>query len=209
MRAGREVYGDRPGDGSKVKVDTLPSAGAALMASLRERIDGRIETVQADLTTLALDAIVNAANSSLLGGAGVDGAIHRGAGPELGVYCRGLGGCKTGQAKITPGFKLPAAHVIHTVGPVWQNGRANEEALLASCYRTSLAVAVENGIRTLAFPAISTGIYRFPADLAAKIAVRTVVEVVADEPELDKVVFCCFDAASLDRHVKALEALDG
>jgi O-acetyl-ADP-ribose deacetylase (regulator of RNase III) len=169
----------------------------------------RMRILQADITTLALDAIVNAANSSLLGGAGVDGAIHRGAGPELGVYCRGLGGCKTGQAKITPGFKLPAAHVIHTVGPVWQNGRANEEALLASCYRTSLAVAVENGIRTLAFPAISTGIYRFPADLAAKIAVRTVVEVVADEPELDKVVFCCFDAASLDRHVKALEALDG
>jgi O-acetyl-ADP-ribose deacetylase (regulator of RNase III) len=209
MALSREVYGDRSADGSKVKAEPFPFAGATPMASLRERINGRIETVQADLTTLALDAIVNAANSSLLGGAGVDGAIHRGAGPELGVFCRGLGGCKTGQAKITPGFKLPARHVIHTVGPVWQNGRANEEALLASCYRTSLAVAVDNGVRTLAFPAISTGIYRFPADLAAQIAVGTVVDVVADEPALEKVIFCCFDAASLDRHVRALEALDG
>ena len=150
---------------------------------------------QADITTLAVDAIVNAANSSLLGGGGVDGAIHRAAGPELVHACRLLGGCKTGQAKAMPGFRLPARHIVHTVGPVWQGGHAGEAALLASCYAQSLAVAESLGVNSLAFPAISTGIYRFPRELAAQIAVQTVA---AHAPvSLQAVVFACFDAADL------------
>ena len=154
-----------------------------------------LTAVQADITTLAVDAIVNAANSSLLGGGGVDGAIHRAAGPDLVHACRLLGGCKTGQAKATPGFRLPAQHIVHTVGPVWQGGQAGEEALLTSCYAQSLAVAESLGVRSLAFPAISTGIYRFPRELAAQIAVQTVA---AHAPcSLQTVVFACFDAADL------------
>jgi O-acetyl-ADP-ribose deacetylase (regulator of RNase III) len=165
----------------------------------------RVEVVQGDITRLALDAIVNAANASLLGGGGVDGAIHRAAGPELLDCCRALGGCDTGDAKITPGFKLPARHVIHAVGPVWRGGASNEDALLASCYRRSLEVAAQNGVGALAFPAISTGVYRFPPERAARIATRTVLDVLAREPRIDKVVFCCFDAASEARHEAALE----
>jgi len=154
-----------------------------------------LTAVQADITTLAVDAIVNAANSSLLGGGGVDGAIHRAAGPDLVHACRLLGGCKTGQAKATPGFRLPAQHIVHTVGPVWQGGQAGEEALLTSCYAQSLAVAESLGVRSLAFPAISTGIYRFPRELAAQIAVQTVAAHAS--VSLQAVVFACFDAADL------------
>lgn len=154
-----------------------------------------LSIVVADITTLALDAIVNAANSSLLGGGGVDGAIHRKAGPRLAEECRMLHGCKTGEAKITAGYNLPARHIIHTVGPVWQGGDKGEPALLERCYRNSIALAARHNLRSLAFPAISTGIYRFPAALAARIAVETTRRAVADRP-IDSVVFCCFDAAS-------------
>ena len=142
----------------------------------------QIEVLLADITTLDVDAIVNAANSSLLGGGGVDGAIHRAAGPALRAECATLGGCATGEAKITRGYQLPARHVIHTVGPVWSGGSANEDALLASCYRSSLSLARDEGLASIAFPSISTGIYGFPADRAAKIAVATVSEEMAAIP---------------------------
>ena len=173
-------------------------------------MDRRIKVVVADITTLELDAVVNAANPTLTGGGGVDGAIHRAAGPRLADYCRRLGGCQTGDAKITPGFDLPSRHVIHTVGPVWTGGDdQREEALLASCYRRSLHVAMDNGVRSLAFPAISTGVYRFPAGRAAGIAVRTVADVIFRRSEIDLVLFCCFsDAAGalVETRLKALEA---
>jgi len=159
-------------------------------------MDPRIKVVVADITTLELDAIVNAANTTLLGGGGVDGAIHRKAGPKLADYCSRLGGCQTGDAKITPGFNLPSRHVIHTVGPVWNGGGDREEELLASCYKRSLHVAMDNGVRTLAFPAISTGAYRFPAGRAAEIAVRTVTDVIKRRDEIELVLFCCFSAAA-------------
>jgi O-acetyl-ADP-ribose deacetylase (regulator of RNase III) len=151
-----------------------------------------IRVLQADITTLAVDAIVNAANESLLGGGGVDGAIHRAAGPELLAYCRGLHGCPTGQAKITPGFRLPAKWVIHTVGPVWQGGHAGEPALLAGCYRNSLALALEHAVRRIAFPSISTGVYGYPKEAAARIAVAAMREF---DSQFDEIVACCFSAA--------------
>jgi O-acetyl-ADP-ribose deacetylase (regulator of RNase III) len=159
----------------------------------------RVEAVRADITTLAVDAIVNAANSSLLGGGGVDGAIHRAAGPELVAECRGLAGCATGDAKLTGAYRLPSRFVIHTVGPVWNGGRSGEPELLADCYRHSLELAAEARARTIAFPCISTGIYGYPPELAAEVAVATVNAWVAGHPgALDRVVFCCFSAGDLD-----------
>ena len=165
----------------------------------------RLEVAVADITTLDLDAIVNAANTSLLGGGGVDGAIHRAAGPELLAECRGLGGCATGAAKITAGYRLPARHVIHTVGPVWRGG-GDEDGLLASCYRSSLALAGAHQLASIAFPAISTGVYGFPADRAAGIAVSTVITALPDTAGLQHVVFCCFDRGAAEHHEAAFRA---
>jgi O-acetyl-ADP-ribose deacetylase (regulator of RNase III) len=168
----------------------------------------RLEVVVADITTLAVDAIVNAANTSLLGGGGVDGAIHRAAGPKLLAECLTLGGCATGSAKITLGYGLPAKHVIHAVGLVWNGGGSGEDELLASCYRTALALAGDRGLRSIAFPAISTGVYRFPADRAAQIAVGTVVSEVSSDPRgIAHVVFCCFSNESAEHHINALAEL--
>ena len=163
-----------------------------------------LRALRADITALAVDAIVNAANSSLLGGGGVDGAIHRAAGPELVHECRLLGGCKTGDAKITRGYRLPARHVIHTVGPVWRGGGEGEQALLASCYRRSIALAVAHDVATLAFPSISTGIYGYPIERAAPLAVATVEEAIADAPGIREVIFCCFSAGDLAVYEEAL-----
>src|SRR5436189_4770317 len=168
----------------------------------------RLEICVADITTLAVDAIVNAANASLLGGGGVDGAIHRAAGPELIAECRTLGGCATGSAKITRGYKLRAKHVIHAVGPVWSGGKNAEPELLASCYRTALGLAAANNLHSIAFPAISTGVYRFPADLAARIAVGTAVsEISANAHGIDRVVFGCFSNESAEHHINAFTEL--
>jgi len=168
----------------------------------------QLAVLVADITTLDVDAIVNAANRSLLGGGGVDGAIHRAAGPELLAECCTLGGALTGEAKITRGYRLPAKHVIHAVGPVWHGGTADEESLLASCYRRSLALAAEHRLSSIAFPAISTGVYRFPADLAARIAVGTVAsELAAPGHRLTRVVFCCFSSESARHHGAAFTEL--
>ena len=164
----------------------------------------KIEIIQGDITKQAVDAIVNAANCSLLGGGGVDGAIHRAAGPELLAECRTLHGCETGRAKITKGYRLPAKHVIHTPGPVWRGGRHNEDALLSSCYRSCLTLAAENGCKTVDFPSISTGVYSFPLERAAGIAIRTIGECLAGYPELERVRMVCFDSRTKAAYDAAL-----
>ncbi|HEU0016766.1 MAG TPA: O-acetyl-ADP-ribose deacetylase [Methyloceanibacter sp.] len=166
----------------------------------------RIEIVEGDITRLDVDAIVNAANNMLAPGGGVCGAIHRAAGPELAEACAELGGCDTGEAKITPGFRLPARYVIHTVGPVWGGGERGEDRLLANCYRNSLALAAGHGLTSIAFPAISTGIFGFPPDRAAHIAVGTVRDALPDFPSIERVIFCCFGRESRAHHETALAA---
>ena len=164
-----------------------------------------VEAIQADITTLAVDAIVNAANSSLLGGGGVDGAIHRAAGPELLDECRALGGCQTGEAKATAGYRLSARYVIHTVGPVWSDGSSGEPEQLASCYRRSFEVADELLVTSIAFPGISTGIYGFPPELAAPIAIRTVREAGLTGTSVESVIFCCFSDSDLSLYQSLLD----
>lgn len=166
-------------------------------------LDSRISIIQGDITRLDVDAIVNAANRSLLGGGGVDGAIHRAAGPELLKACRPLGGCATGQAKITPGFRLPADYVIHTVGPVWSGGSQSEAELLASCYRQSLALAREHGLKTIAFPAISTGVYGYPLDQAAQIAMQTVQTFLQSDTQIEAVYLVCFGQRAYEVYEQA------
>ena len=165
----------------------------------------RLDVIVADITTLSVDAIVNAANTSLLGGGGVDGAIHRAAGPELVAECRTLHGCATGDAKITLGYRLPARHVIHAVGPVWHGGSQGEDEVLASCYRRAIGLCQAHGLASIAFPAISTGAYRFPADRAAKIAVTAVIDALAAAPSIVNVIFCCFSEDSARLHREALD----
>jgi len=172
-----------------------------------ENLKKRIEVVEGDITKQRVDAIVNAANTTLLGGGGVDGAIHRAAGPELLEECRALGGCPTGQAKITKGYKLPAQWVIHTVGPVWRDGRHGEEELLASCYRNSLALAEQNRVRSIAFPSISTGAYGFPLERAARIAVTEIEKFLEQNSSLEKVVLVCFGRSAFDIYREALNEI--
>ena len=167
----------------------------------------RIDVILGDITKVEVDAIVNAANKTLLGGGGVDGAIHRAAGPELLEECRQLKGCETGQAKITKGYRLPAKHVIHTVGPIWQGGDANEDELLASCYRSSLMLAVENNVKTIAFPSISTGAYGFPVKRAADIAIREIARLLEENNSIEKVLMVCFDEKTMKAYSEALSKL--
>lgn len=172
------------------------------------RIRSRVLVVRGDITEQHVDAIANAANSTLLGGGGVDGAIHRAAGPELLAECRTIGGCRTGDAVITRGYRLPAKYVIHTVGPVWRGGNAGEAELLASCYRSSLKLAAEHGVRTLAFPSISTGAYGYPVSQAAQIAIRAVTDYLHTDPSIDEVRFVCFDERTFDAYERALSTTD-
>jgi O-acetyl-ADP-ribose deacetylase len=166
-----------------------------------------IEVINADITTLAVDAIVNAANESLLGGGGVDGAIHRAAGPELLKECRTIGGCPTGEARLTKGYRLPAKYVIHTVGPVWHGGTHGEDEFLAACYRHSMSLALRTKIRSIAFPAISTGVYSFPIDRAARNAATETYRFLETYPEFDRVIFCCFGAEATTEYQKAVHAV--
>ena len=167
----------------------------------------KIEIIRSDITKQNVDAIVNAANTSLLGGGGVDGAIHRAAGPELLEYNKKLGGCPTGEVKLAPGFNLPAKYVIHTVGPVWNGGEKNEDNLLANCYKNSLSLAVEKNFNSIAFPSISTGVYRFPLERAVNIALSEVKKFLAENDELEKIVFVCFDEITKDTYVKTYERI--
>ena len=167
-------------------------------------VTDRMAILEGDITRQAVDAIVNAANTTLLGGGGVDGAIHRAAGPELLAECRTLGGCPTGQAKITEGYRLPAKFVIHTVGPIWHGGDRGEDELLASCYRNPLALAVKHGVRTIAFPSISTGAYGFPMDRAARIAVAEIRKFLEHDSSIGKVILVCFGRAAVRAHEAAL-----
>ncbi|PJF31548.1 MAG: O-acetyl-ADP-ribose deacetylase [Candidatus Thermofonsia Clade 1 bacterium] len=164
--------------------------------------DPRIEIIEGDITKLAVDAIVNAANTSLLGGGGVDGAIHRAAGPQLLEACRKLGGCPVGEARLTEGYQLPARYVIHTVGPIWQGGNNNEDALLASAYRSSLALAVQHGVRSIAFPSISTGAYGFPMERAIPIALNTVQAFLEHDQTLQRVIMVCFGRDAYEQYLR-------
>ena len=168
---------------------------------------GRLEIIEGDITKLDVDAIVNAANKSLLGGGGVDGAIHRAAGPKLLEETRTLGGCETGEAKITLGYDLPAKHVIHTVGPVWHGGKSREDELLANCYRNSLGLAVESGLKSIAFPAISTGVYGFPIERATEIAICEIKKFMESDSTLEKVACCCFGQRDYDIYTKTAEEI--
>jgi O-acetyl-ADP-ribose deacetylase (regulator of RNase III) len=170
--------------------------------------DMRLQIIEGDITTLSVDAIVNAANSSLLGGGGVDGAIHQAAGPELLAECRTLGGCPPGQARITGGYNLPARYVIHTVGPIWRGGGQGEVETLTQCYRNSLALAIEHNIRSIAFPSISTGVYGFPIRRASRIALRTILGILDYNPTLESVLCVCFSRADYDEYVAARAAVD-
>jgi len=165
----------------------------------------RIEVIEGDITRLAVDAIVNAANTTLRGGGGVDGAIHRAAGPELKEECRTLGGCPTGEARITKGYRLPAKHVLHTVGPVWRDGQHREDELLANCYRNSLALAAKHDLKTIAFPAISTGVYGFPLDRATSIAVAEAKKFLESNSTVEKILFVCFGERAYQCYLKAVE----
>jgi O-acetyl-ADP-ribose deacetylase (regulator of RNase III) len=167
----------------------------------------QIEIIQGDITQLEVDAIVNAANPSLLGGGGVDGAIHRAAGPQLVEECRTLGGCQTGEAKITAAYNLPSRHVIHTVGPVWQGGNHNEISLLAECYRNCLQLAVKHKLRSIAFPSISTGVYGFPIEMASRIALRIILDFIASEEFAPRVVVTCFSEQDLSAYRQAFDEL--
>ncbi len=171
-------------------------------------LDGRIEIIEGDITKLDVDAIVNAANKSLLGGGGVDGAIHRAAGPGLLSETKKLGGANSGEAKITAGHKLPARYVIHTVGPVWHGGRSNEDELLAMCYRNSLKIAVSNGVKTIAFPAISTGVYSFPIDRATRIALVEIKDFMSKSSEIERVTCCCFSKRDYDVYARTASEIN-
>ena len=174
---------------------------------MKKYMQGRMAITQGDITKFEVDAIVNAANKTLLGGGGVDGAIHRAAGPELKEECRTLGGCNTGQARITGGYRLPAQHVIHTVGPVWHGGDQGEEGLLAGCYRSSLELALDNGLKAVAFPSISTGAYGFPIKKAAPIAVKTVKGILEDNQAIEQVIFVCFSDSDQQVYLEAAERM--
>jgi O-acetyl-ADP-ribose deacetylase (regulator of RNase III) len=169
----------------------------------------RLDIQRVDITTLDVDAIVNAANTSLLGGGGVDGAIHRAAGPELLEECRKLGGCKTGEARLTKGYRLAARYILHTPGPVWRGGSHDEAELLAGCYRNCFALAREHGLRTLAFPAVSCGVYGYPIEEAVEIAVRETVAALSENPAIEKVIFACFDEAVFGAYERALDRVPG
>lgn len=174
-----------------------------------EFMDGKLEIVDGDITKLEVDAIANAANKKLLGGGGVDGAIHRAAGPDLLEECRRLNGCETGGAKITGGYRLPARYVIHTVGPVWRGGDSGEPELLDSCYKTSLELAVENGVRSIAFPSVSTGIYGFPIEEASRIALRRIVDHLSGDGPVEKVICCCFGKNDFEVYLEAAREVLG